>query len=68
MQIIPAQLDNVSSLLIRNAWIVEESHGINIHVKAFPTGYPYINVISGTKFSIKDHKGEVLETTCLEEK
>ncbi|MEM8510210.1 MAG: AraC family transcriptional regulator [Bacteroidota bacterium] len=63
MQIIPAQLDNVSSLLIRNAWIVEESHGINIHVKAFPTGYPYINVISGTKFSIKDHKGEVLETT-----
>lgn len=63
MQIIPAQLDYISSLLIRNLWIVEEDNGANIHVKAFPTGYPYINVISGTKFSIKDHEGNALETT-----
>ncbi|UJH68627.1 AraC family transcriptional regulator [Allomuricauda sp. SCSIO 65647] len=63
MQIIPAQLDKISSLFIRNAWIVEESNGFDIHVKAFPTGYPYINVVSGTKFSIEDHKGNVLETT-----
>lgn len=63
MQIIPAHLDSVSNQLIRNAWIVEEESGFDIHVRAFPTGYPYINVISGTKFSLKDHKGDVLETT-----
>ncbi|MEM7486096.1 MAG: helix-turn-helix domain-containing protein [Bacteroidota bacterium] len=63
MQIIPIQLDSISNRLIRNAWVVEESDGIDIHVRAFPTGYPYINVISGTAFSIKDHKGNLLETT-----
>jgi len=63
MEIIPARLDAVSNRLIRNIWIVEENSGFNIHVRAFPTGYPYINVISGTKFSLKDNKGKVLETT-----
>ncbi|WP_422103872.1 helix-turn-helix domain-containing protein [Winogradskyella sp.] len=64
MQIIPIQLDSSSKLLIRDMWIVEEANGINIQVKAFPTGYPYINVISGTAFSIKDHKGNTQETTA----
>ena len=63
MQIIPAQLDHVSNQLVRNIWIVEENNGFDIHVKAFPTGYPYINVISGTKFSLIDCSGIVLETS-----
>lgn len=62
MQIIPYPIDKALNGLIRRMWIVEEADGINIKVKAFPTGYPYINVISGTSFSIKDYKDDVTET------
>ncbi|GAA4272892.1 helix-turn-helix domain-containing protein [Aquimarina gracilis] len=63
MRIIPLPLDKISNILIRNMWIIEETNGININVKAFPTGYPYINVISGTSFTIKNINNNVLETS-----
>lgn len=44
-------------------WIVEEQEGENIHIQSFPTGFPYLNVIQGEPFIIKDAK-ELLTTDC----
>lgn len=62
MKIIPFPSENSSNPLIRSMWVVEESDGVDIRVKAFPTGYPYLNVICGTTFSIRDHQNAVTET------
>lgn len=61
MKIVPFELDSASSLLIKAIWIIEEANGIDVDVKSFPTGYPYISVISGTSFRIIDTKDDVLE-------
>ncbi|MFP2994819.1 helix-turn-helix domain-containing protein [Spongiivirga sp. MCCC 1A20706] len=63
MKVIPLKIDKTLNVLVRHMWIVEETNGINVNVKAFPTGYPYFNVICGNSFAIKDCKGNLLETT-----
>lgn len=62
MKIVPFALDSVSGLLIKSVWIIEEAKGIDVHVKSFPTGYPYISVIAGASFQIIDTKDDLLET------
>lgn len=41
-------------------WIIEENAGLNVHVKSFPVGYAFINVISGENFQINQSgKGSI---------
>ena len=44
-------------------WIVEEQQGQDIHIRSFPTGFPYLNVIHGNPFIIEGDK-ELLTTDC----
>ncbi len=62
MRIVPFELDSTSDVLIKAIWIIEETNGTDVNVKSFPTGYPYISVISGATFRIVDSKNTVLET------
>ncbi|MEM1138185.1 MAG: DUF6597 domain-containing transcriptional factor [Bacteroidota bacterium] len=63
MRIIWHQPKTILKPFIRKMWIVEEDNGVNIEVNAFPVGYSFINVISGSKFKISSSHKESIETT-----
>ncbi len=61
MKIIPLHPSSVLSPLIWQMWIIEEEAGTNIDITSFPTGYPYINVVSGNPFVIKNGQKDPIE-------
>jgi len=55
MQVIHCPIPPFLQQFIKAIWIVEEDVGIDIKVNCFPVGYPFINVISGSKFVLDSH-------------
>lgn len=52
MRIIPHEPAGTLRSFVKGMWIVEEENGVEVEVKAFPVGYPFINVISGSRFRL----------------
>jgi len=50
------------SSFVRRMWVVEEDHPFEVQVRSFPVGYPFINVLSESRFSI-DFAGQELVTS-----
>ena len=63
MRIITLEPSPILTYLVKSMWIVEEQEGQDIHIRSFPTGFPYLNVIQGNPFIIEGDK-ELLTTDC----
>ncbi len=52
-----------AALVIKKMWVIEETNDSVIHVRSFPVGYPFLNVIHGSKFLIEVNQGKSFFTT-----
>ncbi len=62
MKIVTLTPSPLLTSLVKQMWIIEENAGFNVKVKSFPTGYAFINVISGEEFKLKKSGKPVIKT------
>lgn len=53
------------SSIVRRMWILEEDHPFEVQVHSFPVGYPFINVLSESKFSIEFPRQKLVTSSYL---
>ena len=50
--------------IIQKMWMIEETPDEKVSVKAFPTGYAFINIIQGEEFCLSAKGKPILKTRC----
>jgi len=53
------------SSIVRRMWVLEEDHPFEVRVRSFPVGYPFINVLSKSQFSIAFGETEIVTSSYL---
>ena len=65
MNLITHQPEGPLSSFVRRMWVVEEDHPFEVQVRSFPVGYPFINVLSESQFSIGIRGKEIVTSSYL---
>lgn len=53
------------SSIVRRMWVLEEEHPFEVEVRSFPVGYPFINVLSESRFTLTFGTRELVTSSYL---
>lgn len=65
MRVVNHSSSSILQRFVKKMWIIEDNPDLSVHVKSFPVGYSFLNIINGHPFNIKHKKEDITTKSYL---